>query len=92
MNQKDRRALLIEKLLDEHPECARVEMPESEEEKALLLRGLMNIRPAESMPPDIQRIQDEYLQEEIRRRGIIDAESLAEVRPAFACGGATSPR
>lgn len=83
MDQKDRRALLIEMLLNERPGYTGVEMPKSEEERALLLRGLLNIRPAGSMPPDIQRIQDEYLQEEIRRRGITDAESLAEVRPGI---------
>lgn len=80
MNQKERRIYLIRELLKEKEGTGNEEIPRSEEEQKAVLRGLMNIRKAEAVSPEFLRIQDEYLREEIERKGIVDASLLPEIR------------
>ncbi len=80
MNQSERRIYLINELLKERKGTGNEEIPRSEEEQKAVLRGLMNIRKAEAVSPEFLRIQDEYLREEIERKGIVDASLLPEIR------------
>lgn len=88
MDQKQRRIYLIEKLLQENGETESVPMseaerrrfvPREEEEQKRLLRGLMNVRYPRKCDPAFLRIQDEYLREEIAKKGITDCEDLTPV-------------
>ena len=76
MTQKERRIFLIKELLKEKDEYKKIALPEKEEDQRLLLRGLMNLR----MPGEISgvflKIQDEYLKEEIKEKGITDIKDL----------------
>ena len=76
MNQTERRLFLIQALLRERGE--RFELPREEYNQKRLLRSLFNIRMPDAASEEFLRIQDEYLQEEISRKGITD---IAELKP-----------
>lgn len=79
MNQSARRQILIRSLLNERPEYQKIEIPHSSGEQKNLLRSLMNIRMAAPISKEFQQIQDEYLQEENKNRGIIELSALTPI-------------
>lgn len=84
MNQPERCAWLIEKLLAEKPsEYAGVKIPAAPEERKRLLRALMNVRPPAPAAAEFLRIQDEYLREETRLKGVVTIESLSPAEPGI---------
>lgn len=80
MNQQERRIYLIQELLKENKAYRDMKIPETSGEQKQLLRGLMNIRMPGPIGEDFLKIQDAYLQEEIRRKGITETDSLVPVR------------
>ncbi len=78
MTQQERRLYLIHALLEEQPRYQGMEIPEKEEEQKQLLRSLFNIRMPRPAGQEFLAVQDAYLQEEIRRRGIT---RLSDLRP-----------
>lgn len=76
MTQAERRIFLIEYLLAEHPEWRKRPLPQTEAEQKYLLRSLVNVRESLPVSQEFLRIQDEYLIEENKARGITDIESL----------------
>ena len=76
MNQEERRLYLIRALQREMPQYGKVRIPESGEGQWRLLRSLFNARPPYPASPEFLDIQDEYLGEMIRERGITDGDSL----------------
>ena len=80
MNQSERRQYLIRRLLDEDRRYRGMAVPESPQEQRLFLRGLMNIRPPRKIDDEFLSVQDAYLTEETRRKGITDADDLAPAR------------
>lgn len=80
MNQIERRQILIRSLLEERPEHPKIKIPHNNEEQKKLLRSLMNVRLAAPVSEEFQRIQDEYLQEENRNRGIVELSSLTPIQ------------
>lgn len=80
MNQSERRSFLIRELLQENTEYRKMRIPAKAEEQKQLLRGLMNIRPPKRIGEAFLKIQDEYLQEETRRKGITELDSLTPVQ------------
>ncbi len=66
MNQTERRIFLIKALLAEQPKYADMQIPANADEQKKLLRSLFNIRMPEPVSEEFLRVQDEYLQEEIR--------------------------
>lgn len=83
MNQSEKRIYLIQELLKESDEYNRITVPKKAEEQKLLLRGLMNIRPARRNDPDFQQIQDSYLTEETKQKGIVTLEELSPIQPGI---------
>ena len=83
MNQSEKRIYLIQELLKESDEYSRITIPKKTEEQKLLLRGLMNIRPLRKNNPDFQQIQDSYLTEETRQKGIVTMEELSPIQPGI---------
>lgn len=83
MNQSEKRIYLIQELLKESDEYSRITIPKKTEEQKLLLRGLMNIRPSRKNNPDFQQIQDSYLTEETRQKGIVTLEELSPIQPGI---------
>ncbi|MDO4650978.1 MAG: hypothetical protein Q4B26_20260, partial [Eubacteriales bacterium] len=71
---------LIQYLLKESVEYAHMQIPADEEEQKQLLRALFNIRMPQEVPEEFLQIQDAYLQEENRRKGIVDYKDLLPVQ------------
>lgn len=79
MEQIEKRKYLIEFLFAESN--LQAEIPSDEISQKRLLRALFNVRMPGAADKDFLRIQDEYLQEELRLKGITDIASLAPVVP-----------
>ncbi len=79
MTQAERRQFLIRYLLDESVQYADMEVPRSTNEQKQLLRALFNIRMPKETTEEFLRIQDEYLLEENREKGIVDYKDLTPV-------------
>ena len=78
MNQTERRRILIDRLLDEQPRYQGMEIPQDQMEQKRLLRSLFNIRAPRDISADFLEIQDEYLRQETKEKGITE---LAELEP-----------
>ncbi len=78
MKQTERRVYLIEYLLAERGE--RIEIPNDAYNQKRFLRSLFNIRMPKETSEDFLQIQDVYLQEENRRKGITDIADLQPVQ------------
>ena len=78
MNQSERRQFLIKTLIAEQPRYRDIEIPENENEQKALLRSLMNVRMPGEISEEFLAIQDEYLQEATKEKGITD---LADLEP-----------
>ena len=80
MNQSERRIYLIQELLKENVQYRGMEIPTNTEEQRLLLRGLMNIRMPHPVRKEVLEVQDAYLQEEKKRKGIVEPDNLEEIQ------------
>ena len=80
MTQAERRRYLIQALLEERPEYADIKVPPDVPEQKRLLRSLFNVRMPRPISEVFLEVQDAYLQEEIRRKGITGLDSLHPVR------------
>lgn len=76
MNQKERREYLIKELLSEAPDYGGIVIPDEKDAQKRLLRSLMNIRDPRPVSNEFLKIQDEYLSEEVARRGVTDSALL----------------
>ena len=79
MTQSERRQYLIRRLADERRE--RLIPPSEEQAQKRLLRALFNVRPPMSCDEEFLRVQDEYLREETRQKGVTDLDNLTPVQP-----------
>lgn len=79
MTQDDRRQYLIAELLKEQPEYSNILIPNDTTEQKKLLRALFNVRLPLPISDDFLRVQDEYLQEECKSKGITDLEDLEPI-------------
>ena len=80
MNQSERRQYLIRSLLKENCRYRDMEIPAGAGEQRMLLRGLMNIREPREADEEFLAMQNAYLAEETRKKGITRAEDLVPVR------------
>ncbi len=76
MTQAERRQYLIRFLLNERSDYKDLTIPKATAEQKMLLRSLLNIRMPQETPEEFIRIQNEYLQEEARVKGITDYHDL----------------
>lgn len=79
MTQNERRLFLIKELLCEQPRYSSIEIPQNTQEQKQLLRSLFNIRMPKPANDEFLRIQDKYLQEETKTRGITDIADLTPI-------------
>lgn len=80
MNQSERRLFLIKELLSEQSRYHNIEIPKGEPEQKRLLRSLLNVRMPEPVNDAFLQVQNAYLQEELRRKGITQLSSLSPVQ------------
>ena len=83
MKQRERRQFLIITLIAEQPRYRGIEIPENADEQKMLLRSLMNVRMPGKINEDFLAIQDEYLQEATKEKGITDIAELEPVEDAI---------
>lgn len=83
MTQAERRIFLIKYLLAEDEKYADIGIPHREAEQKKLLRSLFNLRMPKNADKDFIKVQDEYLKEEIRLKGITDFSSLKPVKESI---------
>ena len=81
MTQDERRRFLLEFLLRERGET--MALPVDEAAQRRLLRALCNVREPIPAPADFLAVQDAYLQEETRRKGVTDAARIPEAEPGI---------
>lgn len=80
MNQNERRIFLIQELLKEDKRYNDIEIPQDFEEQRVLLRELMNVRMAKGINGEFIKVQNEYLKEETKRKGIVDIDDLEPIK------------
>lgn len=78
MDQNEKRKYLIRQLLSERPDGREYDIPEDTDDQKRLLRSLFNVRLPGMISRDFLDVQDEYLKEEIRLKGITD---IADLKP-----------
>ena len=82
MNQIERRLFLIRSLLNERLEYRDWRIPQDVSDQKLLLRGLLNVRPAQVCNPEFLRVQDAYLRQATAKKGIT-CSALSPVQPGL---------
>ena len=80
MTQAEKRIYLIQELLREQPSYSNIKIPANEQDQKNLLRSLFNIRMPQPINQDFLTIQDAYLQEEIKQKGITDLSDLTPIQ------------
>lgn len=83
MNQNERRLFLIRSLLNERLEYRDWRIPQDVSDQKLLLRGLLNVRPAQVCNPEFLRVHDAYLRQATAEKGITDCSALSPVQPGL---------
>ena len=83
MNQTEKRRFLIRALLEEQPRYRNPEIPSDEAGQRQLLRSLVNIRLPGGISEEFLKVQDEYLQEEIRQKGVTHLSDLVPIEPGI---------
>ena len=76
MNQEEKRLYLIKYLLSENNKYNDAEILSNEDDQKKLLRSLFNVRLPQPISDNFLIVQDEYLKEEIRLKGITDIKDL----------------
>ena len=87
MNQQERLDYLVEQFKEDSGTYRNLVTPADAEGKRELLRSLMNIRPPRELDPTALAVQDAYLQERNREKGLV---ALADI-PTIAARGSNTP-
>ena len=80
MEQKQRLDYLVEKFKEDSGEYSDLVVPDSEPEKRKILRSLMNIRMPRHLDAEVQEVQDAFLQEDAREKGIVTLDQIPTVK------------
>ena len=81
MTQSERRLYLITELKKENRQYAELPVPLDTAQQKRLLRALFNVRPPIPCDAEFLQVQDEYLREETRQKGVTDFAALTPIRP-----------
>lgn len=80
MTQTERRLFIIKEMLKEQPPYSKIEIPVGEQEQKTVLRSLFNIRMPLPVTDEFLAVQDAYLQEETRKKGVTALPDLEPVQ------------
>ncbi|MBO7431573.1 MAG: protein-ADP-ribose hydrolase [Elusimicrobia bacterium] len=78
--QEERLNYLIEKFKEEFLEYKDFPVPTDIKDKKVLLRSLMNIRPPKETSAEILKVQDEYLTERNKEKGIVYLKDIKTIK------------
>lgn len=80
MNHTDQ---LLQMLMEDSVSYKDLEIPGEEEEKQRLIRSLMNIRMPKKVSGELLNIQDDYLKEQLHKKGIVDLSDIPTIKEAY---------
>ncbi len=83
MSQTEKRQFLIRRLLDEQPGYRNMNIPSDVTEQRQLIRSLLHIRMPGAIDDSFLKVQDEYLREETKRKGVTRLADLTPVQPGL---------
>lgn len=84
MKEMEKTDLLLEKLKEDSVKYKKLETREySLEEKKNAIRSLMNIRMPKELSGELADLQDEYLQEELKSKGVVTLADIPTIKEAF---------
>ena len=78
--QNDRLDYLLESFKADSKNYKDTKIPNDEDEKVRILRSLMNIRMPGKMSEAIIKVQDDYLKECAKEKGIVELSDIATVK------------
>lgn len=78
--QQERLDHLVEEFKADSGEYKALKTPEDTEGKRSILRSLMNIRMPDPMPEETLAVQDEYLKERAKEKGVVSVDSIMTVK------------
>lgn len=78
--QLDRLNYLVDEFIADSNNYKDIENPSRIEDKKRVLRSLMNIRMPKKMKPEVIEVQDEYLKEVAREKGIVELSDIPVIR------------
>ena len=85
MNKEEKTEYLIDRLRAENAGYEALSMPVDLPGKRRLLRSLMNVRFPGPVSPEILKVQDELLREELEEKGIVDVMELPVIQDEYPC-------
>ena len=85
--QEERLDYLLRAFKEDSGRYRDLEVGKGYEERRMALRSLMNIRMPGKMREDVLQVQDEFLSEEAKEKGIVTAGEIPTVREQYGCGG-----
>ena len=80
MNQEERLGYLVEKFKEDSVEYRDLETPRDGEGRQRVLRSLMNIRMPGEMAEGVLAVQNDYLKERAREKGVVTPKDIPVVR------------
>ena len=78
--QEERLSFLVEEFKEDSTSYKELETPADTAGRQQILRALMNVRMPRRMRPEVLQVQDEYLQERSRERGIVTLSEIPTIR------------
>lgn len=79
MNQEERLDYLVEKFKEDSVRYRELEVSQNPGEKRTVLRSLMNIRMPAGLEEEVLQVQDDYLRERAKEKGIVTPDDVKTV-------------
>lgn len=86
--QEKRLDYLLKEFKEDSVQYRDLQVGDTYQDKRMLLRSLMNIRMPKYMDLDILKVQDEFLTEEAKEKGIVTLEEIPDIKEQY---GSTQP-
>lgn len=83
MKQEERLEFLVEKFKEDSVRYRKITVSGDQEEQRAILRSLMNVRMPGAMDEEVLRVQDAYLKERAREKGIVTLEDIPTIAKAL---------
>lgn len=82
-NQKDRLKFLVDCLKEDSGEYRNLEVPDGYEKQRSVFRSLMNVRMPKVISEEILAVQDAFLSEEVKEKGIVELKDIPTVKEQY---------
>lgn len=81
--QEKRLDYLLQKFKEDSLEYQNLEVKDDYQEKRMILRSLMNIRMPRGISEDVLKVQDDFLKEEAREKGIVRIQEIPTIKDRY---------